>query len=150
MRALLLVASLVLAAAAAACGATPDAPEEAPIAISRAPAPAVLAPCSDGDPAAERWGSTCICCHEEFGVAGSIAHGTTVARVILTAADGEVVTLAPNRFDNFFRHYPLALPLRAAVEGPDGRRVEMAPDAPTGDCNACHGTGGSVAPIHGP
>jgi hypothetical protein len=55
-----------------------------------------------------------------------------------------------NSFANFFRHFPLATPVRAVVYGPDGRSVAMQELAPSADCNACHYDGGPVPAIVGP
>jgi hypothetical protein len=106
--------------------------------------------CRDGDPNDQRHGATCLCCHsDEFGVGGSIDRaGAPVARVVVVDARGEVADVAPNPFSNFFRHFPLVAPLRAKVIAPDGRVLEMQADAPTADCNRCHGA--TVPPIHGP
>jgi hypothetical protein len=93
-----------------------------------------------------------LCCHsDELGVAGSIdPAGPAVARVVVIDATGEASSLSPNRFGNFFRHFPMTPPIRAVVVGPDGRARAMQDGAPHGDCNACHRTGGAASPIHGP
>jgi hypothetical protein len=142
------VLALVCLSAAAACGANDAAPAPANVAAMPPDAPS----CRDGDEATQRHGTACLCCHsDEFGVGGSIdLAGPPVARVVITASDGDVADLAPDPFANFFRHFPLAPPLRAVVVGPDGRSVAMKELAPSGDCNVCHFAGGSAAPIVGP
>lgn len=112
--------------------------------------------CRDADSGAgesvQRHGTPCLCCHsDEFGVAGSIdPSGRPVARVVVTAADGDVADMAPDSFANFFRHFPMTPPLAAVVYGPDGGTVEMRELAPTADCNACHGAGLAAPAIEGP
>lgn len=107
--------------------------------------------CTDGDPSRQHQGGTCVCCHAEFGAAGSVdPNAAPVAQIVVTDARGEVATMSPNAFSNFFRHFSLVPPLRARVIGVDGTSLEMAGDAPTGDCNACHAVGARAAPLHGP
>jgi hypothetical protein len=107
--------------------------------------------CSDGPRPEQRYGSTCVCCHAEFGVAGSIdREGPPVSRIVVTDARGDVADTAPNMFSNFFRHFAMTGPFRAVAYGPDGRSIEMQADAPSADCNACHYKGGPVPMIHGP
>jgi hypothetical protein len=107
--------------------------------------------CTDGDPTQQRHGATCLCCHAELGVAGSIdPTGPPVATVIVTDATGQVATMSPNAFGNFFRHFDLTPPLAARVVGPSGDELRMQSQAPSGDCNACHATGASASPIQGP
>src|SRR5262249_49545359 len=112
--------------------------------------PQVGVACSDGDPAVQRHGARCLCCHaDDFSVAGSVA-GTSVARVVVTDANGDQRSMAPNLFGNFFGHFPLTPPFRAIAYGPDGRSVAMNAPAPHADCNACHAPAGPAAPIYGP
>jgi hypothetical protein len=108
--------------------------------------------CRDGDERVQRHGAPCLCCHsDEFGVAGSVdTSGPPVARVVVTGADGDVADMAINPFGNFFRHFPLATPVRAVALGPDGAATAMQQLAPSADCNACHFVGGPVPPISGP
>jgi hypothetical protein len=103
-----------------------------------------------GDRERQRHGTACLCCHaDEFSVAGSIdPRGGAIARLVITDARGEAREMAPNAFDNFFRHFALTPPLRVEAYGVDGRSVAMRDPAPHGDCNACHGV--STAAIHGP
>lgn len=135
-------------AAAAACGTAkePDAQ------VGGETAPLVVGPCRDGDANEQRYGSTCLCCHsDEFGVGGSIDRsGPPISRIVVVDAVGDVADVAPNAFGNFFRHFPMTPPVRAAAIGPDGRRIEMQSAAPSADCNRCHSATGSAPPIHGP
>jgi hypothetical protein len=139
-------AALLGAAVASACGdaTKPGAPTVAPLESAQ--------PCGGGDPAEQRHGAPCLCCHsDEFGVAGSVDRsGPPVAHVIVTDALGESSTLSPNSFGNFFRHFPMTAPVRAVVYGPSGDAISMRELSPTPDCNACHFAGGPVTPIHGP
>jgi hypothetical protein len=145
-------AGIVTAAAMFACGDHADPPT--PSASSRSPPqPLVFVPrCADGDPTEQRHGATCLCCHsDEFGVGGSVDRGgSPVTRVVVTDARGDVASMAPNLFANFFRHFPMSGPFRAVVVGPDGRTASMKADSPSADCNACHYAGGPSPPIHGP
>lgn len=107
--------------------------------------------CEPGDPAHERHGTDCLCCHEEFGVAGSVdLTGAPVALVRVTDARGRTATMAPNPYGNFFRHLQLEPPLAVVVEGPAGDSVKMAALAPHGACNRCHAPSGAAPPIVGP
>ena len=107
--------------------------------------------CTNGDSTNQRHGATCLCCHAEFGVAGSIdPDGVAVAAVVVTDARGAVATMSPNAFGNFFRHFAMEPPFQARVIGADGRERSMRALAPSGDCNGCHATGGVAAPITGP
>jgi hypothetical protein len=151
---LVLGCTTALGAAACGDGRSSTAPRGVSTAIG-AVAPLPGAPCghaADGDETVQRHGTPCLCCHgDELGVAGSVDPAAApVARVVVTAADGDVADMAPNPFANFFRHFPMAPPLRAVVYAPDGRSAAMLQLAPSGDCNACHGLGGPVPPIHGP
>jgi len=141
---------LLTVAVAAACGGEP-APDSAST-IEVAPAPPDAASCRDGTEAMQRHGTACLCCHsDELGVAGSVnPAGPPVARVVVTGADGDVAEMSVNGFGNFFRHFPLATPVRAVVVAPDGRTIAMRELAPSADCNACHYDGGFAAPIFGP
>jgi hypothetical protein len=61
-----------------------------------------------------------------------------------------VVDLQPNRAGNFFTRELLTPPLQVSITMGD-LRASM-PNAPHGDCNACHGggTAGAPSPIHLP
>jgi hypothetical protein len=152
----LLASACASALLAAACGqpadgsATPATP--API-VAAMPSTSYCRYADAGaDESVQRHGTPCLCCHsDEFGVGGSVdPSGSPVARVIVTAADGDVADMAPDPFANFFRHFPMTPPLRAVAVGPDGRSVAMQELAPTGDCNACHGEGRVAPAIEGP
>ena len=102
-------------------------------------APADAGPCRDGSELRQRHGTSCICCHQEFGVAGSVAHDAGVASVLVTDRNGRELEIAPNPFDNFFRHYKMTPPLRAQIVFDNGEVRVMKQAAPHGSCNACHG-----------
>jgi hypothetical protein len=110
------------------------------------------AACEQGDPDQERYGTDCLCCHRwEFGVAGSVAlEGRPVERIEATDEDGFTVSMAPNPFSNFFRHYPVRGSLDVRVYGPDGGVARMPTRAPDGACNRCHRRGGPAERVHGP
>jgi hypothetical protein len=119
---------------ASACSEKP-APAEPP------PDPLVaFAPCRDAEPKTEGHGTSCLCCHQgEFGVAGSVAHDSGVDMIFVTDRDGRTASMAPNGFDNFFRHRKLTPPIQATVVFMDGETRRMPEGAPHGSCNACHG-----------
>jgi hypothetical protein len=151
MRLHLLPAGLLLAACSSSARDTSDAgaPDAAlPIAV---PPPAPSA-CQDGDENEQRWSTDCICCHTEFGVAGSVDPlGPAVARVLVTDVHGAQDDMAPNPYSNFFRHLQLKGPLSVTVFSPDGRALTMPLLAPDGACNRCHRDKGGTAPmVHGP
>jgi hypothetical protein len=108
--------------------------------------------CRDGDVGEQRYGTACLCCHsQEFSVAGSVAReGSPIALVVVTDALGSSVETVPNSFGNFFGHLKLSPPLSAVVYGADGSRVAMSSNAPSGDCNGCHGSGQQQPVLHGP
>ncbi len=107
--------------------------------------------CSGGDPLRERYGTDCLCCHEELGVAGSVdVDGPPIARVVVTDARGRRAIMAPNPYGNFFRHVRLEPPLEVLVEAVDGRVLEMQSKSPHGSCNGCHRPEGPAWPIAGP
>jgi hypothetical protein len=146
-----LVAALLIAASCADAHVAPSDPV-APAPDASVSAPLVLR-CSDGDERQQRHGSTCLCCHDEFGVAGSLdPSGPPAERIVVTDARGEVATMAPNNFGNFFRHFAMTPPFRSEVRGPDGRVATMRQPAPSADCNVCHydGSGAPMPPLHGP
>lgn len=98
-----------------------------------------VGPCRDGSEWRQRHGTSCVCCHKEFGVAGSVAHDAGVATVLVTDRNGREVEIAPNPFDNFFRHARMEPPLRAKIVFNNGEVRAMSEAAPHGSCNACHG-----------
>jgi hypothetical protein len=94
--------------------------------------------CQVGDPAEQRWGTDCLCCHEgQFSMGGSVAPGTDVAEIQVSDGLHQAI-VAPNLHDNFFRHVKLSPPLSARVVFGDGHVVEMREPAPDGACNRCH------------
>lgn len=142
---------MVVAGAMIACGSADDSRDPSGL-TAIAPAPPDASSCRSAQEASQRHGTACLCCHsDEFGVAGSVdPAGPPLARVVVTGTDGDVADMAVNPFANFFRHFPLATPVRAVVYAPDGRSVAMRELAPSADCNACHWTGGTAGPIVGP
>jgi len=108
-------------------------------------------------------GMACIQCHSGdggpgFSFAGTVyptahepdlcngADGTNGATVIITGADGRMLSLRPNRAGNFFAEQRLALPYEAQVVF-SGRARTMVAKQTSGDCNACHTqTGTNSAP----
>ena len=108
-------------------------------------------------------GRACIQCHTNdegprFSVAGTLyptAHepdlcngvdGVDGATVVITGADGQTLTLAPNRAGNFFTEQRIALPYEAKVVLLGRERV-MTEKQTSGDCNGCHTqTGTNNAP----
>ena len=92
--------------------------------------------CVDGSEFVQRHGTNCVCCHTEFGVAGSVMHDAGVVEVLVTDRNGVEVEIAPNPFDNFFRHYALEPPFRAQITMADGSVRVMDERAPHGSCNA--------------
>jgi hypothetical protein len=150
----LLVAACGVALACSGGGGEPDDAVGAD-AGALPPAVATMPPdassCRDGSEAVQRHGTACLCCHsDEFGVAGSVDPIGSVARVVVTGADGDQADMVPDSFGNFFRHFPMATPVSAVVYGRGGARVAMRELSPSADCNGCHFAGGPVAPISGP
>lgn len=123
----------VIAIAAAACE------ERAATKAATQTTAAEVGPCRDASEWQQRHGTSCICCHSEFGVAGSIAHDAGVSHVLITDKNGRELEIAPNPFDNFFRHQKMTPPLRAQIVFDDGEVRSMSAPAPHGSCNACHG-----------
>lgn len=134
----MLVAAGLIAAVAEGCSsgeAADNRTVSAPIDVGPC-APANIA----GDVTRERYGASCICCHQtEFGVAGSVAHDAGVATVLVEDSEGKTAEMSPNPYDNFFRHRPLTPPLTATLIFEDGERRTMKSQAPHGSCNGCHG-----------
>ena len=104
--------------------------------------------CEGGDRTREQHGTDCLCCHEEYGAAGSVEiGGPPVRRISLTDATGYEVIVTPNPYGNFFVRMPLTAPLAVAVEGMDGQ-VFRKEAVEHGSCNRCH-TGGEVRRVYG-
>jgi hypothetical protein len=107
-------------------------------------------------------GQACIGCHAKsggeappFAVAGTVyptahepdncngASGSGGATVVITGADGRVLTLAPNGVGNFSYEGALALPYLAKVTYMGRERV-MGTSQTSGDCNSCHTQAGTM------
>lgn len=107
--------------------------------------------CAPGDPATQRHGTDCLCCHAtEFGVAGSVALAAlapaapaalTVREIHVRDTSGSELVMSPNDAGNFLQHAMPALSLEAWIVGTDGRERHMQALAPTGSCNRCHAAG---------
>jgi hypothetical protein len=104
-------------------------------------------------------GGACETCHTThpdaptFGAAGTVyptAHepndcdGIAGVTVIITDANGSVITLTTNSAGNFYFESPIAMPLRAKVIS-NGQTREMLEPQMTGDCNSCHTVDGNNA-----
>ena len=106
-------------------------------------------------------GAACVACHQSsfeaprFTVAGTLyptgheptdCNGTTAATIVITDANGTVVSLTPNTAGNFYSSAALAFPIHATVVV-NGTERAMVGAQQSGDCNACHTqTGASMAP----
>jgi hypothetical protein len=117
---------------------------------------------NDGS-AAMNPGQACIGCHRStggeapaFGIAGTLyptghepdlcngSNGAaTGAKIVLTDAQGKVITLTPNEVGNFTYRGNVAMPFQAAVTYM-GRERRMASPPPSGDCNSCHTVSGTM------
>jgi mono/diheme cytochrome c family protein len=62
--------------------------------------------------------------------------------VVITAADGKIVTLTPNAAGNFYYQGAVATPFRARVTYM-GRERAMGQAQTNGDCNSCHTQNGA-------
>lgn len=80
--------------------------------------------------------------HDEDDCNGSDATATTT--VVLTGADGQVLTLPINAAGNFYTKQNLAMPVTAKVVSAAGTR-KMKEPIEDGDCNGCH-TATSASP----
>lgn len=107
-------------------------------------------------------GQPCIDCHRRegdapnFTIAGTIyptAHepdlcygtgGINGLEVVITGADGRVVTLTPNDSGNFSYEGAVMLPFHAKVVYLGRERVMAAPQT-SGDCNLCHTQTGAMS-----
>jgi len=107
-------------------------------------------------------GLGCISCHQgqreapSFAIAGTLyptahepdncngagAAASAGARVVITGADGNSVTLTPNSAGNFYYQGAVATPFRARVTYM-GRTREMGQSQTSGDCNSCHTQNGA-------
>lgn len=89
-----------------------------------------------------------MCCHAEFGVAGSTDPARRdKVRIVVTDVQGRRAEMVPNPFGNFFRHVRLQPPLAAVLIDASGSTRVMKAKAPHGDCNACHGIAGAADPL---
>ncbi|HEY8924488.1 MAG TPA: hypothetical protein VIU64_08910 [Polyangia bacterium] len=109
-------------------------------------------------------GRACISCHAStggeapnFAIAGTLyptghepdlcdgTDGSTAgAKVVITDAQGKVITLTPNAAGNFTYRGGVTMPFQAAVTYM-GRERRMASSPPNGDCNACHTANGAMS-----
>ena len=108
-------------------------------------------------------GRACITCHSTMNgpsltIAGTVyptahepdlcngANGTNGARVVITGADGQTLTLTPGASGNFNSRTAVKTPFQAKVTYM-GRERAMAATQTSGDCNSCHTqTGANSAP----
>jgi len=111
-------------------------------------------------------GVACIACHTKsggeaptFAIAGTVyptvhepdlcygASGSTGIHVVITGADGAVITLTPSASGNFSYQGALAKPYTAKVTDMNGGERVMGVAQTIGDCNGCHTEAGvSEAP----
>jgi mono/diheme cytochrome c family protein len=104
-------------------------------------------------------GMACIACHTadegpRLSLAGTVyptihepdrcdgAGAASGAQVIITGADGQTLTLAPNAAGNFYAEASVARPYRAKVVTAAGERA-MTAEQTSGDCNGCHTEAGA-------
>jgi hypothetical protein len=104
-------------------------------------------------------GMACNACHSRgegplFSIAGTIyptvhepdlcngAPSSSGAQVVITGADGRVLTLAPNRAGNFYSETAVAGPYQAKIVTAAGERA-MTAQQTSGDCNSCHTQAGA-------
>jgi hypothetical protein len=107
-------------------------------------------------------GLACISCHRDqreapsFTIAGTLyptahepdrcngagAAASGAARVVITGADGNSITLTPNTAGNFYYQGAVATPFRARVTYM-GRERDMGQAQTSGDCNSCHTQNGA-------
>jgi hypothetical protein len=107
-------------------------------------------------------GGACISCHASSGgeapsftIAGTVyktAHepddcngvGVSGASVVVTDANGHVLTIPVNSVGNFYSTQPVATPFHAKVAYA-GRERAMSAAQTSGDCNSCHTVDGSMS-----
>lgn len=96
-------------------------------------------------------GGDCISCHARdegpnYTIAGTVMGasndddrcvGLDSATVVITGADGQVISLDTNGVGNFFYRGPLATPYTAKVVR-DGKELAMTTPQVDGDCASCH------------
>lgn len=97
-------------------------------------------------------GLDCVGCHVKeregprFSIAGTVYQdvatadacaGVSAISVVITGADGKVLTLNSNEAGNFSSEAAVALPYMAKVVSTNGERA-MGAAQTEGSCNACH------------
>ncbi|HET7545886.1 MAG TPA: hypothetical protein VFK05_38725 [Polyangiaceae bacterium] len=106
-------------------------------------------------------GLSCISCHKTqggeaptFSIAGTVyptGHepdlcnskvGSDGARIVITGADGKVLTITPNSVGNFSSMMQVKTPFQAKVTY-QGRERSMLTAQSNGDCNSCHTQNGT-------
>jgi nitrate/TMAO reductase-like tetraheme cytochrome c subunit len=104
-------------------------------------------------------GMACISCHSSgegpaFNIAGTVyptGHepdrcnsqvGTQGAQIVITGADGKMLTLTPDGVGNFSSSAALKTPFQAKVTY-QGRERSMVTPQSSGDCNSCHTQSGA-------
>jgi cytochrome c553 len=109
-------------------------------------------------------GQPCIACHKRSGegplytIAGTVyptghepdncngISGTeNDVKVIVTGANGAVLTLTANSAGNFYTTAPVAMPYKVKVVDGNGMERSMFTTATDGDCNSCHTQNGTNA-----
>ncbi len=100
-------------------------------------------------------GGTCIACHStddgpKYTIAGTVfpgvseltdcngTNGAGILSVVVTDADGKVLTLPVNDVGNFFTTEPVTVPFRSKVVSASGKENVMGDPQTIGDCNHCH------------
>lgn len=106
-------------------------------------------------------GMPCIRCHASddgprFSIAGTVyptiaepdlcygAPSSSGAQVVITGADGRVLTLSLNGAGNFFSEMAVARPYHAKVVTAGGGERAMTAEQTSGDCNSCHTPSGAT------
>jgi hypothetical protein len=104
-------------------------------------------------------GMACNDCHSRgegprFSIAGTLyptvhepdlcngAPSSIGAQVVITGADGRVLTVVPNRTGNFYSEMAVASPYHAKIVTASGERAMTAAQT-SGDCNSCHTQAGA-------
>ena len=112
----------------------------------------------DGSPSMNP-GMACIQCHASdegprFSIAGTVyptiaepdlcngAPSSSGAHVVITGADGRVLTLGLNGAGNFYSEMQVTRPYHAKVVTAAGERA-MTAEQTSGDCNSCHTPSGA-------
>jgi cytochrome c553 len=109
-------------------------------------------------------GQACIACHQRSGegplytIAGTlyptghepdncngVSSATSGAQVIVTGANGAVLTLTANSAGNFYTTIPVAMPYNVKVVDGNGIERSMFTTSTDGDCNRCHTQNGTNA-----